>query len=95
MTVSSPKSTSALQSPLPTPVRVRRKAQPDLYTILLVLSVIAVALAITFLWLSMKSYDYNIKAERPTVNAIHCRLANDVPLLARAGATGQWLSVRG
>jgi hypothetical protein len=44
-----------------------------LYTILLVLSVIAVALAITFLWLSMKLYDYKIKNDLPATAAIHCR----------------------
>jgi len=52
------------------PVRSRRRLQPDLYTVLLVISLIAVSLAVTFLWLAMKSYDYKIRAPQPPAPAV-------------------------
>jgi hypothetical protein len=38
--------------------KVKAKPKADLTTILLVFAVLAVSLAITFLWLTMKRFDY-------------------------------------
>jgi hypothetical protein len=66
MTVSLPKSNSTLESPTPVAARPQRKPQADIYTILLALAFVAVLVAILFLWLYMKSYNYETKGG-PTV----------------------------
>ena len=52
------KSTNTLEAPARAPAGPHRKARPDFYTVLLVLALVAVLVAILFLWLEMKAYDY-------------------------------------
>lgn len=56
--MSTQKLNSTLESPTPVAARPHRKPQADLYTILLVLALIAVLVAIVFLSLYMKAYDF-------------------------------------
>jgi hypothetical protein len=54
--VLSRKSSNALESPLPAAPRAHRKAEPDLYTILLAMALVALLVGILFLYLYMKLY---------------------------------------
>jgi hypothetical protein len=54
--VLSRKSSNALESPLPAAPRAHRKAEPDLYTILLAMALVALLVGILFLYLYMKIY---------------------------------------
>ena len=58
MTVSPPKSSS-------NPGGNFRKPRADLYTILLVIALLAILVAILFLYLHMQSYNFEIKAGPP------------------------------
>jgi len=63
--VSGPSSSRGLESPLPSASRPRRKPQADLYTILLVIALLAVLAGILFLYLFMKSYDFKLPGNMP------------------------------
>jgi hypothetical protein len=65
MTVSPQNSNSTLESPTPVAARPHRKPQADLYTILLVLALLAVLTAILFLALYMKLYNFEKDAHPP------------------------------
>jgi hypothetical protein len=54
--VLSRKSSNALESPLPAAPRAHRKAEPDLYTILLAMALLAILVGILFLYLFMRLY---------------------------------------
>ena len=56
--MSLPKSTNALESPVRSSTGSHRKPKPDVYTILLAIAFLAVVVAIVFLWLEVKAYDY-------------------------------------
>lgn len=58
MIVSLPKSTNALESPVRSPSGPHRKPKADLFTVLLAIALVAVLVAILFLWLEVKAYDY-------------------------------------
>jgi hypothetical protein len=61
--VSPLKSSNPLETPAPVraPAGVRRKARPDLYTVLLVIALLAVILGIVFLWLYNIDFDWKLK----------------------------------
>ena len=63
------KSTSALETPVRTPVGPHRKPKADMYTVLLVIALIAVIVAIIFLWAEMSFYDYKSKGGPPVAMA--------------------------
>jgi hypothetical protein len=69
--VSPQKSNSTLESPQPVVARSHRKPQADLYTILLVLALLAVLVAILFLYLFMKTYDFKMGGAPPVAMASH------------------------
>jgi hypothetical protein len=56
--VSPRNSTDALPTPVPSPVRARRKAPPDIYTLFLAIALVAILLAILFICLYMKDYRF-------------------------------------
>jgi hypothetical protein len=58
MTVSLQKSSNTLETPTPAAPRAHRKPQADIYTFLLVLALLAVLVAILFLYLFMKTYRF-------------------------------------
>ena len=58
MTVSPPKSSN-------NPGGTFRKPRADLYTILLVIALLAILVAILFLYLHMQSYNFELKAGPP------------------------------
>ena len=49
----------------PAPAGPYRKPQPDLYTVLLVLSLIAVLIGILFLYLEQETYEFQFKGGPP------------------------------
>lgn len=69
--MSTPKLNSTLESPTPVAARPHRKPQADLYTILLVLALIAIVVAIVFLSLYMKAYNFEIKGAPPVTMVSH------------------------
>ena len=69
MIVSPQKSTNTLEAPVRTPAGPHRKPRPDLYTVLLALALVAVLVAIVFLWLEMSAYDYKSKGGPPMAMA--------------------------
>ena len=69
MTVSPQKSNSTLETPTPIVTRSHRKPQADIYTILLVLALLAVLTAILFIYLYMKSYNFDAKGAPPVALA--------------------------
>ncbi len=46
--------------PTPAPAGLHRKPRPDLYTVLLVIALVAVLLGILFLYLEMQRYEFKI-----------------------------------
>jgi hypothetical protein len=64
VTVSLPKSTDSLAAPVST--GVHRKPKADLYTVLLVIALVAVLIGIVFLYLEMQAYDFKFQGG-PTV----------------------------
>ncbi len=83
MTVSPQKLNSTLESPTPVAARPHRKPQADLYTILLVLALLAVLTAILFLYLYMKSYSFEQNASPPVT-----MVSQRISLLASAVFSG-------
>jgi hypothetical protein len=63
--VSPQKSTNTLEAPVRTPAGPHRKPRADLYTVLLVIALIAILVAITFLWLELSYYGYKTKGGPP------------------------------
>jgi hypothetical protein len=63
--VSPRKSTETPVTPRPT--GPHRKPQPDLYTVLLIIALVAVLIGIVFLYLEMDSYKFEIKGGPPVV----------------------------
>ncbi len=55
------KSTNTLEAPVRAAAVPHRKPKADLYTILLVIALLAVLIAIMFLWLELAAYDYKTK----------------------------------
>lgn len=51
----------------PAPAGPYRKPQPDLYTVLLVLSLIAILIGILFLYLEQETYEFKFKNGAPPV----------------------------
>lgn len=51
----------------PASVTVHRKARPDLYTVFLVIALVAVLVGILFLYLEMQYYEFKIKGAPPVV----------------------------
>jgi hypothetical protein len=50
-----------VSAPVRVPASARRKAKPDIYTVLLVIALLAVILGIVFLWLYNADYGWNFK----------------------------------
>ena len=53
----------------PAPAGPYRKPQPDLYTVLLVLSLIAILIGILFLYLEQETYEFKFKGAPPVAMA--------------------------
>ena len=53
-----------------------RKPQADVYTVLLVISLLAILLATVVLWLVMQTYDYKIKGGPVAVSVEHSAVSN-------------------
>jgi hypothetical protein len=49
----------------PAPAGLHRKDSPDLYTVLLVIALVAVLIGILFLYLEMADYDFNLQGAPP------------------------------
>jgi hypothetical protein len=64
--VSPRKSNDPTGAPPPATV-VHRKARPDLYTVFLVIALVAVLIGILFLYLEMQFYEFKIKGAPPVV----------------------------
>ena len=60
--MSPPKSASNTLQTLRPSAGSRRKVPPDFYTVLLVIALVAVLIAILFLWLYVREFDYKTKA---------------------------------
>lgn len=83
--MSTPKSTNPLETSAPIrPTVSHRKPKADMYTVLLVISLIAVLLGILFLYLNMDRYDFRFKGG-PTVVMAREAEGPEIILLARAG----------
>jgi hypothetical protein len=65
-----------------TPGGAYRKPRADLYTILLVIALLAILVAILFLYLHMQTYNFEVKAG-PPVAMIAANLA--VPMIGSCG----------
>ncbi len=87
--MSTPKSTNPLETSAPIrPTVSHRKPKADMYTVLLVISLIAVLLGILFLYLHMGRYDFKFKGGLAVVMASEAEVESQGPeiiLLARAG----------
>jgi hypothetical protein len=59
--VSPRKSNNEAGAPAPATTVVHRKARPDLYTVFLVIALVAVLIGILFLYLEMQFYEFKIK----------------------------------
>jgi hypothetical protein len=59
--VSPQKSTNTLEAPARAAAGPHRKPRADLYTILLVIALLAILVAIAFLWLELSAYKYESK----------------------------------
>jgi hypothetical protein len=59
--VSPQKSSNTLEAPVRAPSGPHRKPKADLYTVLLAIALLAVLVAILFLWLEMRSYEFKSK----------------------------------
>ena len=91
--MSTPKSSNPLeaQAPVRAPVS-HRKPKADLYTLLLVIALIAVLLGILFLYLNMKRYDFKLG---PGVAAAAAReFGGQERQLARVAPAGQAPTLR-
>ena len=88
--MSTPKSTNPLETSAPIrPTVSHRKPKADMYTVLLVIALIAVLLGILFLYLHMGRYDFKLKGGLAMVVASEAEVGNqgrsEVVLSARAG----------
>jgi hypothetical protein len=84
--VSPQKSSNTLESPVRAPTGQSRKPKADVYTILLVLALLAILTAIAFLWMELAYYDYKTKGM-----AMILRGDRAVATSQRSVASGQWL----
>jgi hypothetical protein len=83
MIVSPQNSNSTLETPAPVAARPHRKPQADLYTILLVLALLAVLVGILFIYLYMKAYEFKTDGG-PSVSM----LSRQISLLASSLFSG-------
>ena len=70
-------------APARVPASARRKAKPDIYTVLLVIALLAVILGIVFLWLYNADYGWNFKGG-PGVGMTQSAISLQRSALARA-----------
>ena len=59
------KSTETLAAPASAPAGPHRKPRPDLYTVLLVIALVAVLIGILFLYLEMGLYEFKLQGGPP------------------------------
>lgn len=90
--MSTPKSTNPLETSAPIrPTVSHRKPKVDMYTVLLVMSLIAVLLGILFLYLHMDHYDFKFKGGPIVMMTKEAEVGDqgrsEIVQLARAGQT--------